>query len=102
MVAVLANAATLAVDPSWIARIKAGLVRVSFLQANAILQKPEPTRNDKVRLKFYNDVVRNPDGFGPMFAWTMASYLFVESTNTDEEIQTFLVSFIDVFAGITV
>ena len=102
MVAVLADAAALAVDPAWIKRIQAGIVRVSFLQANAILQMENPSRNDKLRLKLYNDVVRAPDDYGPMFAWTMASYQFVESTNTDEEIQTFLGSFIDIFARITV
>jgi hypothetical protein len=102
MTAVLADAAVLAVNPLWIARVQAGLCRVSFLQANAILQMENPTPKDKLRLKLYNDVVRSPDLYGPMFAWTLASYPFVESTNTDDEIATYIGSFIDIFARITV
>jgi len=102
MVAVLADAAVLAVDPLWIARIQAAVVRVSLLQANAILNMPDPNHNDKLRLKLYNDVVRDPDTYGPMFAWTMAAYPFVVSTNSDDEIATFVATFVDIFARITI
>lgn len=98
----LDDAAALAVDPLFVNKVKAAMLRVALRESGAlyIAQHPEP--HDKLRLRFFNDIVKNANNYGPQFAWVLACVVSVDAASTDVELMNNVTRVVDLFAGINV
>jgi len=72
----LTAAATLAVDPVFLARVTAAVQRIAVEQSNLIKAMPDITQADKIRWLLCRLVMTDPPTYGSRFAWAIASLAF--------------------------
>lgn len=98
----LDDSASLADDPLFIKRVKAAMLRVVLRESGAVYVAQHTDPHDKLRLRFYNDVVKNTNTYGPQFAWVLACIVSVDANATDIELMNNVTRVVDLFAGINV
>jgi hypothetical protein len=98
----LTDAATLAVDTGFLARVTACVARTASAQGVAILATTTPTPIDKLRLIFCKAVLDNSSMYGRNFAWSLATTPTITAASIDDDIQAQVSGMWDLLAGVTI
>jgi hypothetical protein len=96
-----ADAAALAVDEGFLARVTAGALRYASEFSVVIYALEDKNVWDKLRLALCKAVMLDPDSYGARFAWCVACVETITVSSTDEEISAEIAIAWDVVSGVT-
>ncbi len=98
----LAAAATLAVDPAWIGKVKVAMYRAAVQVGTSILATNPPySSRQRAMVVKCRQVLQDVEGYGPQFAWLLAADTTLDQVNaTDADIVARIVALFPNFSEI--